>query len=388
MSALPVAQRAAWADPTTNSLARLLSRISTFCLVEVQKLRHDRSELVTRAIQPILWLVIFGQTFSHIRAIPTGDVPYLDFLAPGIIAQSALFVAIFYGIQIIWERDAGVLTKLMVTPTPRAALVTGKAFAAGIRAVAQAVVVVVVAALLGVSMTWNPIKLLGVAERRQTHRDALFRELVEGGRRAARASADNGDAARLGGVLDFVPTLHEAVDRPYVDQSRIASDQIFRPARAAGGDGADIESDALARFEEDFAADGIEPDRAAATPVDPRLAHQRCQRDAGLLVAIFARHPTRHHARILHRVTRLDEDRPYGRRAMLQPVVDYAKMRVARPQKDDRRTAVAHPRTGPRPADRKRDRAPAATKGSENIALAKASAQTKMVPVRGFEPLA
>ena len=71
--------------------------------------------------------------------------------APGIIAQSALFVAIFYGIQIIWERDAGVLTKLMVTPTPRAALVTGKAFAAGIRAVAQAVVVVVVAALLGVS---------------------------------------------------------------------------------------------------------------------------------------------------------------------------------------------------------------------------------------------
>ena len=46
-------------------------------------------------------------------------MPYLDFLAPGIIAQSALFVAIFYGIQIIWERDAGVLTKLLVTPTPR-----------------------------------------------------------------------------------------------------------------------------------------------------------------------------------------------------------------------------------------------------------------------------
>ena len=71
-------------------------------------------------------------------------------------------MAIFYGIQIIWERDAGVLTKLLVTPTPRAALVTGKAFAAGVRAVAQAVVVVVVAALLGVGMTWNPVRLLGV----------------------------------------------------------------------------------------------------------------------------------------------------------------------------------------------------------------------------------
>jgi ABC-2 type transport system permease protein len=101
-------------------------------------------------------------SFSHIHAIPTGSVPYLDYLAPGIIAQSALFVAIFYGIQIIWERDAGVLTKLLVTPTPRAALVAGKAFAAGIRATAQAVVVLLVAALLGVSLTWNPIKLLGV----------------------------------------------------------------------------------------------------------------------------------------------------------------------------------------------------------------------------------
>ena len=80
------------------------------------------------AIQPVLWLVVFGVTFSHIHAIPTGSVPYLDYLAPGIIARSALFVAIFYGIQIIWERDAGVLTKLLVTPTPRAALVAGKAF--------------------------------------------------------------------------------------------------------------------------------------------------------------------------------------------------------------------------------------------------------------------
>jgi ABC-2 type transport system permease protein len=132
-------------------------------LVEVQRLRHDRSELITRTIQPILWLVVFGETFTRVRAIPTGDVPYLDFLAPGIIAQSALFVAIFYGIQIIWERDAGVLTKLLVTPTPRSALVAGKAFAAGVRALVQALAVVVVAALLGVGLTANPLNLLGVA---------------------------------------------------------------------------------------------------------------------------------------------------------------------------------------------------------------------------------
>jgi ABC-2 type transport system permease protein len=163
MSAPPAAPPAAWAEATpARSALQLGSRIATFCIVELQRMRHDRSELLTRAIQPILWLVIFGKTFSRIRAIPTGKVPYLDYLAPGVIAQSALFIAIFYGIQIIWERDAGVLTKLLVTPTPRVALVAGKAFAAGVRAVTQAVVVIIVAALLGVGLIWNPLRLLAV----------------------------------------------------------------------------------------------------------------------------------------------------------------------------------------------------------------------------------
>ncbi|KPI11145.1 ABC-2 type transporter [Actinobacteria bacterium OK074] len=141
----------------------LPARVGAMCVVELQKLRHDRTELYTRAVQPALWLLIFGETFTKLHAIPTGSVPYLDYLAPGIIAQSAMFIAIFYGIQIIWERDAGILTKLLVTPTPRAALITGKAFAAGVKALVQAVVVIVIAALLGVGMTWNPLRLLGVA---------------------------------------------------------------------------------------------------------------------------------------------------------------------------------------------------------------------------------
>lgn len=163
MSVPLVAPPAAWADPDRPFGVRtVLARVWAMCVVELQKLRHDRTELVTRAIQPCLWLVIFGVTFSRLTAIPTGGVPYLDYLAPGVLAQSALFVSIFYGIQVIWERDAGVLAKLMVTPTPHAALVTGKAFAAGVRALTQAVVVYALAALLGVHLTTNPVKLLGV----------------------------------------------------------------------------------------------------------------------------------------------------------------------------------------------------------------------------------
>ncbi|MFC5720676.1 ABC transporter permease [Streptomyces gamaensis] len=174
MSAVPAAPPPASADgperfalltkqPQPRGGWRVLpARVAAMCVVELRKLRHDRTELYTRAVQPALWLLIFGETFTRIRAVPTGGVPYLDYLAPGIIAQSAMFIAIFYGIQIIWERDSGVLTKLLVTPTPRAALVTGKAFASGVKAVIQAVVIVAIAALLGVALTWNPLRLLAV----------------------------------------------------------------------------------------------------------------------------------------------------------------------------------------------------------------------------------
>ncbi|ORX20913.1 multidrug ABC transporter permease [Mycobacterium xenopi] len=141
-------------------LRGMWSRVSAFAVVELQKLQHDRTELVMRMVQPALWLLIFGTTFSKLHVIDTGSVSYLAFLAPGIIAQSALFIAIFYGIQIIWDRDSGVLAKLLVTPAPASALVAGKSFAAGVRSVAQVIGVLGLAYLMGVHLTANPLRVL------------------------------------------------------------------------------------------------------------------------------------------------------------------------------------------------------------------------------------
>jgi ABC-2 type transport system permease protein len=130
--------------------------------LEVRRLRHDFTDLVTRAIQPVLWLLLFGEVFTRVRAIGTGDIPYLDFMAPGILAQSVLFVAIFYGIGIIWERDLGIVHKFLVSPTPRGALVLGKALSAGVRSLSQTVIIYLLALLLGVKMNWSPPALVGV----------------------------------------------------------------------------------------------------------------------------------------------------------------------------------------------------------------------------------
>ncbi len=130
---------------------------------EVQKLYHDPLELLTRAVQPVLWLMLFGEVMARVRGVAPGNLPYLDYLAAGILAQSALFVAIFYGISAIWERDLGVLQRYLASPAPRSALVLGKAISAGVRALSQAIIVYILASLLGVGISLNPLNIIGVA---------------------------------------------------------------------------------------------------------------------------------------------------------------------------------------------------------------------------------
>jgi ABC-2 type transport system permease protein len=43
--------------------------------LELRRLSHDRTELYTRAIQPILWLAVYGTVMSHVKAIPTDGIP-------------------------------------------------------------------------------------------------------------------------------------------------------------------------------------------------------------------------------------------------------------------------------------------------------------------------
>ena len=130
---------------------------------EARKLLRDPTELASRAVQPVLWLIVFGQVFTRTHAIPTGPLSYLEFMAPGVLAQGVLFTAIFFGIAVIWERDLGVIHKLIVSPAPRVALVLGKAIAGGLRALAQAFLVYVVAAAIGIHLRLDPVSVFGVA---------------------------------------------------------------------------------------------------------------------------------------------------------------------------------------------------------------------------------
>lgn len=145
-----------------SAIIRFIEKTLVIAEFEARKLRHDPTEVIVRAIQPVLWLLVFGEVFSRTHAIPTGGLSYLDFMAPGILAQSVLFVAIFYGIAVIWERDLGIVHKFLASPTPRTALVLGKALSASLRSMSQMLIIYALAWLLGVNLNWNPLALIGV----------------------------------------------------------------------------------------------------------------------------------------------------------------------------------------------------------------------------------
>lgn len=145
-----------------NKVMDFIAKTLVITELEVRKLRHDPMDLLTRAVQPTLWLLVFGQVFTKIRAIPTGDLRYIDFMSPGILSQSVLFVSIFYGIGIIWERDLGISQKFLVAPIARESVIFGKALSAGIRGISQALIIYILSLIIGVKVNLNPLAMLGI----------------------------------------------------------------------------------------------------------------------------------------------------------------------------------------------------------------------------------
>jgi ABC-2 type transport system permease protein len=135
--------------------------IAAMAQAELRKLRHDHVDVFTRSVQPLLWLFVFGTALRHVRSLHGGAADYRAYLAPGVMAQAALFIAIFYGLAVIWERDVGQLQRLLATPLPRLAIVVGKGSGAGVRALAQACVLLAVVAAARIPLDWGVLRVLG-----------------------------------------------------------------------------------------------------------------------------------------------------------------------------------------------------------------------------------
>ncbi len=104
-------------------------------------------------IQPLLWLVIFGQLFkglSELPQFPKGD--YVQFLTPGIIVMTVLFGASWSGVSLLRDLRYGVMEKLFVAPIVRGSIVLSRLLHNGTTVVIQVALLIIVAAVLGAGL--------------------------------------------------------------------------------------------------------------------------------------------------------------------------------------------------------------------------------------------
>jgi len=134
---------------------------------DVLRFWRDRARLVGSLGQPLLFLVVFGSGLTASLGAgltkELGDVSYVRFLFPGIVAMAVLFTAIFSAISIVWDREFGFLREVLVAPVSRAAVVLGKALGGSTVAMFQGAILLILAPILGVSL--DPLlvlKLLGL----------------------------------------------------------------------------------------------------------------------------------------------------------------------------------------------------------------------------------
>jgi len=105
---------------------------------------------VMSLIQPLIWLLLFGQLFKNVVNVPgfpTGS--YLAYLAPGIIVMTTLMGATFSGMGTLIDIDLGYLDKMLVTPVSRNAIILGRMGGDVVRIVAQAIIIVLIVLLMG-----------------------------------------------------------------------------------------------------------------------------------------------------------------------------------------------------------------------------------------------
>lgn len=98
--------------------------------------------------QPFLFLVALGFGLGPVFQ-KAGQGNYLEFLAPGIVAMSILFLSVFNGIEVIWDRQFGFLKETMVAPVPRWQIMLGRTLGGATVGVLQGLIVFALSLIVG-----------------------------------------------------------------------------------------------------------------------------------------------------------------------------------------------------------------------------------------------
>lgn len=111
-------------------------------------------------VQPLIWLVIFGQLFKNITQLPGFPTDsYMDFFVPGVLIMTVLFGSSWSGVSLLREIQSGTVDKMLVSPVSRVAIVLSRVLHSTAQVVVQVLIMLMVAWALGADLNLHPLYL-------------------------------------------------------------------------------------------------------------------------------------------------------------------------------------------------------------------------------------
>ena len=120
---------------------------------ELLRFVQERSRMISSLALPLLFLAIFGAGFNRVIGTVTSGVNFIQFMYPGIIAMTVLMTSVMSGLSVVWDREFGFLKEILVAPLSRSGIVLGKALGVATIAVGQGFVMLILAPVLGVTLS-------------------------------------------------------------------------------------------------------------------------------------------------------------------------------------------------------------------------------------------
>jgi len=125
------------------------------CEKELRSIRHNPWDRLLRLVRPLFWLFVFGSVGASLFKLSGSAVKfgYQRFMLPGIMVNVVLATAVNYGIVLKWESDLGILSRLLVAPIRRIAIILGKAMASVVSSIVEIIALLLIAWVLGIGLT-------------------------------------------------------------------------------------------------------------------------------------------------------------------------------------------------------------------------------------------
>jgi ABC-2 type transport system permease protein len=115
---------------------------------ELLKLRRQRGRLLAAMVRPLLWLLVIGSGFAAAQSA-RGDADYQSFLVPGVLGMTLLFGGMLAALSTAYDKESGVMRMLIIAPFEHYWIVIAKAAGAMIVALLQALLLLILLALMG-----------------------------------------------------------------------------------------------------------------------------------------------------------------------------------------------------------------------------------------------